>query len=47
MAILNHDVRKATVIATTDLKCARLDRARFERLLGPLEAIMRRHIETY
>jgi hypothetical protein len=42
MAILNNDARKATVTAHGDLKCAKMDRARFERLLGPLATIMRR-----
>lgn len=42
MAILNNDARKATVTAHGDLKCAKMDRARFERLLGPMENMMRR-----
>jgi hypothetical protein len=47
IALLNHEPRKATVTAVGDLKCAKLDRGRFERVLGPCEAILRRNIEHY
>eukprot|EP00042_Codosiga_hollandica_P013314 m.30288 g.30288 ORF g.30288 m.30288 type:complete len:357 (+) comp41043_c0_seq1:63-1133(+) len=47
MGILNNDPRKATVTASGDLKCAKLDRQRFERLLGPCEEILRRNMQNY
>lgn len=47
MGILNNDPRKATVTAKGPLKCVKLDRARFERLLGPAEAMLRRNMESY
>jgi len=47
IALLTHDVRQATVTAIGDVKCVRLDRERFERLLGPCSAILARDVENY
>jgi hypothetical protein len=49
VALINHEPRKATVTvdAGANLVCLRLGRDKFERLLGPCEQILRRHIADY
>lgn len=47
IALLTHDVRRATVTAKVPSKCVKLDRERFERVLGPCEAILRRDMVNY
>ncbi|CAK9299770.1 unnamed protein product [Gordionus sp. m RMFG-2023] len=47
IALLLDRPRAATVIAKTDLKCVKLDRAKFERVLGPCSDILKRNIEKY
>eukprot|EP00047_Mylnosiga_fluctuans_P002525 m.224863 g.224863 ORF g.224863 m.224863 type:complete len:357 (-) comp11163_c0_seq1:82-1152(-) len=47
IALLTNDTRRATVTATGNVKCVKLDRERFERVLGPCEAILRRDIDNY
>ncbi len=49
IALINHEPRKATVTASADenLLCLRLGRDKFERLLGPCEELLRRHIGDY
>lgn len=47
MAILLDRPRAATVIAETALKCVRLDRAKFERLLGNCTDILKRNMKQY
>ena len=47
LGILNSDARKATVTAHGPLKCAKMDRARFERLLGPLAPKLKEHAAGY
>ncbi len=42
MALLDDEVRKATVVATTDCECFVLDRATFTRILGSLQHIINR-----
>lgn len=42
LALLNDKPRAATVIATTDVKVALLGKSAFQRMLGPVESIMRR-----
>lgn len=42
LALLNDVPRAASVIAKTDVKVATLDKPAFQRLLGPVEGIMRR-----
>uniref|UniRef100_A0A1B6CNM3 Cyclic nucleotide-binding domain-containing protein n=1 Tax=Clastoptera arizonana TaxID=38151 RepID=A0A1B6CNM3_9HEMI len=47
IALLLDRPRAATVIAKGPLKCVKLDRARFERLLGPCADILKRNITQY
>lgn len=47
ISLLTDKPRAATVVAYGSLKCATLDRARFERLLGPCVDILRRNIDHY
>lgn len=42
LALLNDAPRAATVVAKTELKVATLGKSAFQRLLGPVEGIMRR-----
>lgn len=39
--------RAATVVARGLLKCVKLDRPRFERVLGPCSDILKRNIQQY
>lgn len=47
LALLRNAPRAANVIAKTDLKVVYLDRHSFRRLLGPIEQILKRNIESY
>jgi cAMP-dependent protein kinase regulator len=49
IALINHEPRKATVTVGSKepLVCVKLDRERFERVLGPCEEILRRNIAHY
>lgn len=47
LAIVDHQPRAATVIATEDTQVAFLEVKAFERLLGPCLDIMKRHAEGY
>jgi len=47
IALMNERPRAATVTAKGPLKCVKLDRARFERLLGPCVDILKRNIGLY
>jgi len=47
IALLLDRPRAATVIANSMLKCVKLDRARFERVLGPCSDILKRNISQY
>lgn len=47
IALLFNRPRAATVKACGTLKCVKLDRARFERLLGNLADILKRNMEHY
>lgn len=47
IALLLDRPRAATVVANGPLKCVKLDRARFERLLGPCADILKRNLEHY
>lgn len=42
LALLNDAPRAASIVATTDVKVATLGKSAFQRLLGPVEGIMRR-----
>eukprot|EP00919_Chromeraceae_sp_WS-2016_P069964 GHVR01165888.1.p1 GENE.GHVR01165888.1~~GHVR01165888.1.p1 ORF type:complete len:227 (+),score=60.71 GHVR01165888.1:119-799(+) len=47
LALLKNEPRAANVVATSDCKCASLDRASFKRLLGPLQDILQRAESQY
>lgn len=47
IALLLKRPRAATVTAKGTLKCVKLDRARFERVLGPCQDILKRNISQY
>lgn len=47
IALLLDRPRAATVVAKGSLKCVKLDRATFERLLGPCSDILKRNMEHY
>lgn len=47
IALMLNRPRAATVTATGPLKCVKLDRARFERVLGPCSDIIKRNIDNY
>jgi cAMP-dependent protein kinase regulator len=47
IALLLDRPRAATVVAKGPLKCVKLDRATFERLLGPCADILKRNVEHY
>merc|ERR1712135_4309 len=47
IALLLDRARAATVVAKGPLKCVKLDRARFERVLGPCVNILKRNIPLY
>ncbi|VFV20234.1 kap1_rat ame: full=camp-dependent protein kinase, partial [Lynx pardinus] len=47
IALLLNRPRAATVVARGPLKCVRLDRPRFERVLGPCSEILKRNIQRY
>lgn len=47
IALLMNRPRAATVVACGPLKCVKMDRPRFERVLGPCSDILKRNIEQY
>lgn len=47
IALLLDRPRAATVVAKTFLKCVKLDRARFERVMGPVREILKRDVSNY
>jgi cAMP-dependent protein kinase regulator len=46
-ALLVNEPRAANVIAKTDCKVVSVDRHSFKRLMGPIDAIMRRNMQVY
>ena len=46
-ALIKNEPRAASVVAKTQCTVVTLDRHSFKRLLGPLEAILRRNMELY
>ncbi len=46
-ALLRNEPRAANVIAKTDCVLISMERHSFKRLMGPLEAILRRNMEVY
>uniref|UniRef100_A0A915P7D1 cAMP-dependent protein kinase regulatory subunit n=1 Tax=Meloidogyne floridensis TaxID=298350 RepID=A0A915P7D1_9BILA len=47
IALLLDHPRAATVVAKGPLKCVKLDRARFERVMGPVREILKRDVSHY
>jgi cAMP-dependent protein kinase regulator len=47
IALILNRPRAATVTALTALKCVRLDRKRFERVLGPCSELLKRNVQKY
>jgi len=47
IALLLDRPRAATVTGRGPLKCVKLDRDRFERVLGPCSEILKRNIQQY
>lgn len=47
IALLLKRPRAATVKARGSLRCVKLDRARFERVMGPCVDILKRNINQY
>ncbi|KAL3315203.1 cAMP-dependent protein kinase type I-beta regulatory subunit [Cichlidogyrus casuarinus] len=47
IALLLDRPRAATVVAQGPLKCVKLDRKRFERVMGPCSEILKRNISKY
>jgi cAMP-dependent protein kinase regulator len=47
VALLTDAPRQATVTALTDVRCVGLDRARFSRVLGPCEELLRSKMADY
>ena len=47
IALLFDRPRAATVIAKGPLKCVKMDRNRFERVLGPISDILKRNVAQY
>jgi cAMP-dependent protein kinase regulator len=46
-ALLKNEPRAANIIAVTDCKVVSVERHCFKRLMGPLDELMRRRMETY
>ena len=47
IALLFDRPRAATVKAKGPLKCVKMDRYRFERVLGPISDILKRNVAQY
>ena len=46
-ALMTHDHRAATAVAVTNVQLLRLDKNAFTSLLGPLEDIMKKKVDSY
>ena len=46
-ALIKNEPRAANVMAVSELNVVKLDRHSFKRLLGPIEEILKRNMETY
>lgn len=46
-ALLKNEPRAASIVAKSECVCVSLDRHSFKRLLGPLEGILKRNMESY
>eukprot|EP00036_Acanthoecidae_sp_10tr_P008480 CAMPEP_0182926952 /NCGR_PEP_ID=MMETSP0105_2-20130417/12747_1 /TAXON_ID=81532 ORGANISM="Acanthoeca-like sp., Strain 10tr" /NCGR_SAMPLE_ID=MMETSP0105_2 /ASSEMBLY_ACC=CAM_ASM_000205 /LENGTH=352 /DNA_ID=CAMNT_0025064873 /DNA_START=81 /DNA_END=1139 /DNA_ORIENTATION=+ len=47
IALLQGDKRRATITASSDVRAAKLDRERFERVLGPCSELLKRNMDVY
>jgi cAMP-dependent protein kinase regulator len=47
LALLRDEPRAASIVASTDICLLSLDRPSFQRLLGPLETIIKRETAKY
>lgn len=47
IALILDRPRAATVVARTNLKCVKMDRGRFERVMGPCRDILKRDLNKY
>jgi len=47
LALLKDEPRAANIVAKSDLILASIDRTSFQRLLGPLEEILKRNTTRY
>ncbi|VDN98534.1 unnamed protein product [Rodentolepis nana] len=47
VALLLDRPRAATVVAQSAMRCVKLDRKRFERVMGPCSDILKRNIAKY
>ncbi len=47
LALLRNEPRAASILATSDMKLAQIQRKAFKRLLGPLEDILKRNAKRY
>jgi cAMP-dependent protein kinase regulator len=46
-ALLLNDMRAASIIATSDVVAVTLERETFNRLLGPLDELLKRNMTVY
>lgn len=46
-SLLKNEPRAANIVATSQLQVVSLDRKSFRRLLGPVELILQRNMESY
>jgi len=47
LALIKNEPRAANVLAKSDVKCLKLDRPSFKRLMGPIENILQRNSDCY
>ena len=47
LALIKGEPRAANIVASSPLKLISLDRSSFKRLLGPIEAILKRNSDQY
>jgi len=47
-ALLTNEQRAANIVVTSDsLECLSLERDTFQRLLGPLDSLLKRNMDVY
>lgn len=47
LALLKEEVRAASIVTTSAMKVAWIERTAFKRLLGPIEEVLKRNTEKY